>query len=207
MNTTDRLALIDRVRAIAQTGMAYTEDPFGRERYQELHQLAQQLQADAIAVPEQNLSIAFDLHGGYPTPKVEVRAGVFRDDQILLVRERTDGRWALPGGWCDQHITPAANVVKEVLEETGLTVRAAKLAAIRDAAVHTYRPKRLEHVYKLLFLCEFVRGEVATSMETTAVAFFPIDALPELSLGRTIPEDVLLLARHRLEPGKPTAFD
>lgn len=202
-----QLARYARVRAIAQTGLAYTEDVFCRERYQELFALAQALEADATGVPLAVLDQAFDPDVGYPTPKVEVRGAVFSDDRILLVRERTDSRWALPGGWCDQQVSPAGNVVKEVLEETGLVVSASKLACLRDHPVQTYRPRRLEHVYKLLFLCEFVSGELSTSVETTESAYFAVDDLPELSLGRTQPEDILMLARHRLDPRLSTEFD
>ncbi|MFK7915661.1 MAG: NUDIX hydrolase N-terminal domain-containing protein [Pseudomonadales bacterium] len=202
-----RLARYARLRAIAQTGLAYTEDVFGRERYEELFALAQELQAEATGVAPAILETAFDAHVGYPTPKVEVRGAVFSDDRILLVRESTDNRWALPGGWCDQHISPGGNVVKEVFEETGLVVTAHKLAAVRDEAVHTYRPKRLEHVYKLLFLCEFVSGELTTSIETTEAAYFAVDDLPELSLGRTLPEDILMLAQHRVDRRLTTEFD
>lgn len=202
-----RLERYARLRAIAQTGLAYTEDVFGRERYEELFALAQALQADATDLPLETLDTVFDATVGYPTPKLEVRGAVFSGDRILLVRESTDNRWALPGGWCDQHISPGGNVVKEVFEETGLVVTAQKLAAVRDEAVHTYRPKRLEHVYKLLFLCEYVSGELTTSVETTEAAYFAVDDLPDLSLGRTLPQDILMLAQHRVDQRMPTEFD
>src|SRR5260370_39271322 len=43
---------------------------------------------------------------GYATPKVEVRGAVVRDNQILLVREREDGGWTMPGGWADVGESP-----------------------------------------------------------------------------------------------------
>ncbi len=207
MQQNDPIALFDRLRAIAQTGLAYSEDPFDRERYEELHDIALRLQAEQLGVGDAQLTAVFDLYGGYPTPKVEVRAGVFQDDKILLVRETSDGRWALPGGWCEPRVSPADNISKEVFEETGLKVRASKLATVRDESIHTYRPRRLEHVYKLLFLCDYISGELTHSIETTAAEYFPVDALPELSLGRTLPEDVLLLAEHRIQPSRATEFD
>ncbi len=201
------LAQVLRVRDIAQTGLAYTDDPFCRERYEELIELSRALAAGFLDLPAEALVGQFVADTGYPTPKVEVRAGVFRNGKVLLVQEAGDQRWALPGGWCDQPLSPGANAVKEVFEETGLQVRAEKLAAIRDQSVQTYRPKRLEHVYKLLFLCSDGDGELRGSLETTAAAFHPIDALPPLSTGRTIAEDILCLAQHRVDPGLATQFN
>ena len=91
---------------------------------------------------------------GYPTPKVDVRAGVFNDrGDILLVQEASDGRWALPGGWADEHDSPKLACEREVLEESGYRATAIKLAAIKDRSMHPYTPQRLERIYKLLFLC------------------------------------------------------
>ena len=201
------LAWTERLRAIAETGRAYSVDPFGQERYAELHEIARAMQAALLEQPPASLAGRFDLDGGYPTPKVEVRSGVLEAGRILLVREATDGRWALPGGWADQQETPAGNAVKEVQEETGLTVRAVKLVALYDHRANTYRPPRLEHVFRMLFLCERVSGELSTSLETTAVDWFPVTALPELSPGRTTPGDVERLQAHYLDPGLPTWFD
>lgn len=201
------LAQVLRVRDIAQTGLAYTDDPFCRERYEELIELSRSLAGGFLDLPAEALLGQFVADTGYPTPKVEVRAGVFRKGQVLLVQEAGDQRWALPGGWCDQPLSPGTNAVKEVLEETGLQVRAEKLAAIRDQSVQTYRPKRLEHVYKLLFLCSDGEGELRGSLETMAAAFHPVDELPPLSTGRTIAEDILCLAQHRVDPGLATQFN
>ena len=107
----------ERLRAIAQTGFAYALNPYDQERYTELDALAQEMQAAVLDTAPAAIRGRFELDGGYPTPKVEVRAGVFEGDRILLVREASDGRWALPGGWADQRVSPAGNVVKEVREK------------------------------------------------------------------------------------------
>ena len=196
-----------RIRAIAQTGLEYTRDPYDRERYQELTAIAHDLLARALDVPVAAVAAVYLPERGYPTPKVDVRAGVFRDGQILLVREAADQRWTLPGGWGDEQESPKQCVEREVSEESGYVVAASRLVAIKDRSLHPYAPRRLEHVYKLFFLCDFVGGEAAISLETSEVGWFATDALPELSLGRTLPEDVAMLDAYRKDPQRPCYFD
>jgi ADP-ribose pyrophosphatase YjhB (NUDIX family) len=196
-----------RLRAIAQTGLAYSRDPYDVERFEEIEALAITLLARLLdATPEAIRSVYLPANG-YPTPKVDVRAGVFRDGQILLVRESADGRWTLPGGWGDEHESPKQSIEREVREESGYEVQAERLVAVKDLHLHPYTPKRLERIYKLFFLCELTGGEARTSLETTAVDWFEVSDLPELSLGRTLPEDVALLVRFRAETGLPCYFD
>lgn len=182
-----------RIRAIAQTGLEYSTDPYDRERFEELTGIAHELIASAADVPRQRVDALYLPERGYPTPKIDVRAGVFRNDRILLVRESADQRWTLPGGWGDEHESPKQSIEREVLEESGYLVRATRLVAVKDRHLHPYRPRRLERVYKLFFLCELIGGEAATSLETSAVDWFPVDALPVLSEGRTLPADIELL--------------
>ena len=144
---------------------------------------------------------------GSPTPKVDVRAGVFRDGDVLLVCETSDGRWSLPGGWADEHDSPRQSIEREVQEESGYRVRAVKLAAIKDRSLHPYHPPRLERIYKLFFVCDLEGGAPAASLETNAARFFSLDALPELSPGRTLVADIQTLAEHDRERTLPVTFD
>lgn len=201
------LAWSQRLRAIAQTGLAYSRDGYDLDRFRELGRIAEAMLARISDVPPAAISRLYLPERGYPTPKVEVRAGVFRDDTVLLVREEADGRWSLPGGWADEHGSPRENVEREVLEESGYRVRAVKLVAVKDRALHDYIPQRLERIYKLHFLCELVGGTPATSLETTAIGFFPLDRLPELSVGRVLADDIRVLDAHRQRPELPTYFD
>lgn len=207
MNQESRLAAFRRLRAIAQTGRAYAQDPYDLERYQELEQIAHELLANLLDSTPEKLNDLYLPEKGYPTPKVDLRAGVFNDDRILLVRERSDGRWSLPGGWADEHEPPGLGIEREVREESGFQVRATRLIAVKDRHLHPYAPGRLERVYKHFFLCELTGGLPATSLETDAVDFFPLDGLPPLSLGRTLPEDIEMLAAFRSQPGRPCYFD
>ena len=107
---------------------------------------------------------------GHATPKVDVRGAVFRDERLLLVRETTDGRWSLPGGWADVGESPAEAVVREIREESGFETQVCKLVALYDRNKHGH-PPMLFHAYKAFFLCDLVGGRAATSHETSAVAF------------------------------------
>jgi ADP-ribose pyrophosphatase YjhB (NUDIX family) len=148
----------------------------------------------------------WDGEHGYATPKVDVRGGVFEAERVLLVRERSDGRWTLPGGWVDVNDAPAAAVAREIREESGYEARAVKLAALVDKNRHPH-PPGVHHIYKLFFVCELTGGSPRASDETDAVQFFPVNALPELSTGRVLAPQIERLYQHRLNPALPTDFD
>ena len=123
---------------------------------------------------------------GYPTPKVDCRGVAFRDDKVLLVLEREDGGWTLPGGWCDQGLTPSQNVAREFWEESGYEVRVVRPLAIFDRDNQGHTPPYLFSIYKLFFLCEITGGAPKSSNETSDVQFFGMDQIPPLSKGRTL---------------------
>jgi ADP-ribose pyrophosphatase YjhB (NUDIX family) len=151
----------------------------------------------------------FTQQTGYATPKVDVRGAVFRDGQILLVRETADGnRWTLPGGWADVNESPAEAVVKEVREEAGLEVRASKLSAVWDRSRHAHKPIYPFHIWKLFFLCEVIGGELQNGPETSEVAFFAEHDLPiDLSTSRVLPLQLKRMFEHMRQPNLPTDFD
>ncbi|MCX8952261.1 NUDIX hydrolase [Ruegeria sp. NA] len=185
------LARAKRLLALAETGQHFTNDPFDRERYDEIAAMARAMLADLGRVPISQIEgLISDHAGGYATPSIDIRGAVIRDDHILLVRERSDGCWAMPGGFADIGSSPAENIEREVLEEAGLQVRARRLYALRHKARHPY-PADARDFYKLFFLCEEV-GEDAPQpgVETSEAAFFPMDALPELSLVRNLRRDI-----------------
>ena len=202
----DLLEWLRRVKAIAQSGLAFTRDPFDRERYEQLQRLVADLLQSELRVPAEFAGRFWEGEVGYMTPKVDVRGAVFDGDRVLLVRERSDGLWTLPGGWVDVNDAPAAAVAREVLEESGYQARAVKLAALVDKNRHPH-PPNVHHIYKLMFLCELTGGAPAASTETDAVDFFPVAALPPLSLGRILPAQIARLYQHQLHPELPTDFD
>jgi len=197
-----------RVQAIAHNGLAFTRDPFDQERYRQLQELVASILTRELGLPLERTRTLWDHDDGYATPKVDVRGGVFRNDTVLLVRERADGRWTLPGGWVDVNDGPSAAVEREILEESGYRARAIKLAALIDKNNPRHgHPPEIRHIYKLIFLCELTGGAPATSTETDGVDFFPVTALPELSLGRITAAQIARLYEHERRRDLPTDFD
>jgi ADP-ribose pyrophosphatase YjhB (NUDIX family) len=195
-----------QLRAIAQNGLAFSRDPFDRQRYIQLQELADSMLSGELDVSADTARSFWDGEHGYATPKVDVRGGVFEAERVLLVRERSDGRWTLPGGWVDVNDAPAAAVAREIREESGYEARAVKLAALLDKNRHPH-PPGVHHIYKLFFVCELIGGSPRASDETDAVQFFPVNALPELSTGRVLAPQIERLYQHRQDPALPTDFD
>jgi ADP-ribose pyrophosphatase YjhB (NUDIX family) len=194
------------LQAIAQTGLAYAHDPYDLDRYRELRAIAVEILARHLDLPEAVVAAGFAAGVGYPTPKVDVRAAVFRDGRLLFVRERAIARWSLPGGWADVGQSPGEVAAKETLEESGFIVRPVKLLAVLDKSRHRH-PPAVDYVYKLFIRCALEGGEVRTSHETDAVGFFGLEDLPELDPGRVTREQVGRIFEHEAHPGLPTDFD
>jgi ADP-ribose pyrophosphatase YjhB (NUDIX family) len=194
-----------RLQAIAQAGLTYARDPYDLERFREVRALAVAIVSAQIGEPPARVIEAFALGTGYPTPKVDVRAVVFRNDEILLIREKAVGLWALPGGWADVGDSPSEAAVRETLEEAGYEVRATKLLAVLDKSRH--HPPSLDYVYKMFIGCELLGGEPRTSHETDGVGFFAPDRLPELETGRVTAAEIARMFEHHRDPSLPTDFD
>ncbi|MCO4205843.1 NUDIX hydrolase [Aeromonas taiwanensis] len=201
-------AFLEQVLATAQAGLTYSKDPFDIGRFEALRAatvalIASQSELDPAAIGDW---IALD--NGYPTPKLDVRALILDEaGQILLVQERSDGGWTLPGGWCDIGDSPAGAVVREVEEETGLACRAVQLLALFDKLRHPH-PPQLPHAHKAFFLCEVTGGALLTETdETLGAAYFPIDQLPELSRHRVVASQLRTLHDHVRQGRRDTLFD
>jgi ADP-ribose pyrophosphatase YjhB (NUDIX family) len=210
MNTlkqTDWTRWCARLQALAQTGLTFARDPYDVERYKELREIAAQMLAAGSQAELPELRRWLQTDTGYATPKVDVRGVIFRDKNLLLVRERSDGMWTLPGGWADVGESPAENVVREVREETGFETRVTKLLAVFDRARHPHEPPFPFHVYKIFLLCEITGGAAQQSSETSAVAFFGESELPELSLTRITPWQIRRMFEHARDESLPTDFD
>jgi len=205
-HTATLLGWARKVQAIAQNGLAYTRDPYDRERYTQLSELVASMLSAELEIPLARAQLFWEGEHGYATPKVDVRGGVFKGDRVLLVRERSDGRWTLPGGWVDVNEAPSEAVAREIYEESGYRARAVKLAALVDKNRHPHPPS-VHHIYKLFFLCELTGGSAAASTETDAAEFFALQALPELSTGRVLRTQIERLDEHRRNPDLPTDFD
>ena len=207
MNDPLWLQWAQRLQAIAQTGLAYCQDPFDAERYNSIREIASDMMAHGCD-GESPAAIAglFAGETGYATPKIDVRAAVFDDERLLLVREREDGGWTLPGGWADVGSPPSLNAVREVKEESGYECTVVKLAAVYDRSRHGHPPIPF-YTYKLFFLCRLCGGAPASSAETDGAAFFAEDSIPPLSLTRVTPVQIRHMFEHHRHPEWPASFD
>src|SRR5438309_6135901 len=205
MQSPSWLRRAQRLAAISQNGLTFTKDPFERARWEEVRQLAAEMLADGAGASIDQALAMLAAETGYATPKVDVRAAVFQEDEILLVQERSDGRWTLPGGWCEVGEAPGVAAAREVEEESGYRVRTTKLLAVYDKLRHGHPPSTW-HAYKLFFRCELTGGAPASSIETAAAGFFAEDGLPPLSLGRVTEAQIRRMFAHARDPSLPADF-
>lgn len=204
--TFEWLDIAKRLEAIAQTGFTYSNDDYDKERYQEIRDISHTIFNQYTGEPIEKIQGIFSKENGYPTPKVDIRGVIFQDDRILLVKEKTDGLWALPGGWADIGYTPSEIAVKEVKEEAGVEVDPVKMIAVFDKKCHAHPPSPF-HVYKMFILCEIKAGTPEPGMETSEVDFFSRDQLPDLSVERNTLEQIHMLFEVGQNPEAPTWFD
>jgi ADP-ribose pyrophosphatase YjhB (NUDIX family) len=197
-----------KVQAIAQNGLMFAQDTFDRDRYEQLQELSASILASELELPLERVKTFYALDDGYATPKVDVRGAVFRDDRILMVREISDGKWTLPGGWVDVNDSPSGAAEREIREESGYLAKAVKLAALFDKNNPRHgHPPGITHIYKLFFLCELTGGQATVSNETDAVDFFAVTSLPPLSAGRASASQIQRMYQHHLHKDLPTDFD
>ena len=201
--TIRRIAL--ELAASSQSGLAFCSNHFDAQRLHRVGELALDLMELVAAGPLPAYEPTVAAHGGYATPKVDVRGAVFDEaGRVLLVREKLDGgRWTLPGGWCDVLDTPTGAIEREIYEEAGLRVRARHLGAVIDREVWGHEPPFDVHVFKLLFVCEALEpvDTTYTSIETSGTGWFDVEDLPELSPSRVLPQQIRLLQAHWRRPG------
>ncbi|MBU1100177.1 MAG: NUDIX hydrolase [Bacteroidetes bacterium] len=205
-NNLEWLKIAQEIQSLSQTGLAFCENNYERGRYSRLTEIAAEIVSNNTQLEKESTEKILMLQPGYATPKVDVRSAVVKDDKLLLVRESTDGRWAMPGGWADVGDTPAEVAVRETFEESGFEVRPTKLIGVFDAN-RSGRPLELFHAFKLIFLCDLIGGEAATSEETTEVGFFPFDSLPELSSNRTNERHLDEIKEHLKDSLRPTFYE
>ncbi len=194
------------IQALSQTGTFYAESEFSSQRYGRLSEIAAEIIAAHTELSAPELVADFDATIGYATPRVDVRAAVFRDGQLLMVHERSDGTWSMPGGWADVGDVPSEGAEREVWEETGFKVKTQRVVGVYDA--NRVEPYSLYHAYKLVFLCDILEGEARTSNETSEVRFFDRADIPLDLLGfRITPRQIEDAFAVLQTPDKPVVFD
>ncbi|MCD6027495.1 MAG: mismatch repair protein MutT [Solimicrobium sp.] len=199
---------IEQVLATAQAGLTFSKDEFDIARFQSLRSAAANLLAQASTIDVSTIKDWVSLDQGYPTPKMDVRGMILdKQDYILLVRERCDGLWTLPGGWCDIGESAGKSVEREVQEETGFTCDAVQLLALFDKYNHAHPPE-FPHAYKAFFYCKITGGKIERQTnETIDARFFKVNNLPELSAPRVLAEQIKLLHERIKNKNPETLFD
>jgi ADP-ribose pyrophosphatase YjhB (NUDIX family) len=194
------------IQAIGQSGAHYAENDYQRQRFIRLSQIAAEIISEHTTLSYALLADAFCAQIGYATPRVDVRAAVFHDGRLLLVRERQDGGWTMPGGWADVGEMPSRAAERETWEEAGFHVKARRVVGVYDA--NRLGPLEVFHAVKLVYLCDLIGGEARSSDETSEVCFYKLDGVPSILSGertkwRHITDAIAALH----DPGKPTVFD
>jgi len=191
--------------SLSQSGLTYSGNQYDIDRYKRLQEITAEIIASQSDLLKESVLESFSMQSGYVTPKVDVRGAVVREGKILLIQERADSKWALPGGWADLGNSPASVAEREVWEESGFRVKAEKVVAVLDA--NRLEPFEFYHAYKIIFLCTLLEGEPRISHETLAVDFFDPDHLPPLSIYRTDEAMLQEVFAHIENPDRSTMFD
>lgn len=195
-----------KIQSIAQAGLQYGKDKFDLERYAELRKISAEMLAEKTNISVEKIEELFCNESGYQTPKIDTRAAVFENGKILLVREN-NGKWSLPGGWCDVDQSVSSNTEKEVKEETGYDVTAEKIIAVQDWRKHNVC-NYAYGVIKIFVLCKNNGGRFERNIETTEIKFFAVDEIPEnLSVEKTTKEQILMCFEADKNKNFQTQFD
>ena len=194
------------IQALGQTGLTYSQAGYDTLRYRRLLEIASEIVESHTDLPKERVLENFLLQPGYATTKVDVRGAIIRNGKVLLVQERSDQKWCMPGGWADVGEVPSEMVAREVLEESGFEVAVKKVIGVYDAN-RSGIPIEFYHAYKIVFLCEIQGGEARPSDETAAVDFFSFEELPPLSVNRTNEGHLHEVLAHFNDPDRPTVFD
>lgn len=184
------LDIAKKLKWLSQAGKSFTKDEYDKERYLEIEIIAADIIAHHSQLEQDQSRTIIQEDFGYPTPKTDTRGAVFKDGKILLVKEIEDGKWTLPGGWCDNGLTPAENVVREIWEESGYETKVVRLCCVYDRDKQGHTPPYPFNIYKFFFLCEITGGQAKSSNETSEISFFAENEIPQLSQSRTLKHEI-----------------
>ncbi len=137
----------------------------------------------------------------YPTrPYLAVSAAIFRGERVLIVRRArppAQGLYTLPGGLVELGETLVEAVVREVREETGLTVEPVALAGYREAVLRDAAGRIERHFVILPFAARWLAGEVALNEELAEALWLLVSELAGLPTTEGL-ADIVAAARERL---------
>lgn len=198
------------LQSLAQDGLEFGHDRFDLERYTRIREIATEMMAAKTGLPLKQVKALFSSEDGYQTPKLATRAAIFKNNQLLLVRETTDQKWSMPGGWCEPNMTVAQNCIKEAKEESGRIIAIEKIIAIRNSQTNIHGQNRVEraiNVCNVVFLCHELGGDFVSNSETSECRYFNLNNLPPLSLHRNTEEEIKLCFEAHDNSNWQTRFD
>ena len=195
-----------RLQSIAQAGLTFGQNQYDLDRYQQIRTLAVEILHEYTGISNEKIRDLFASETGYQTPKVDIRASVFKDNKILMVREKIDGAWSLPGGWADVNSSVSESAARECLEEAGARVKPKRIIAIHQADRHYDFPYPYT-VYKIFVECELIENNFLDNTETLEAGFFPIDSLPTLSTERNTRDQIGMCFEAKNQKLFETVFD
>ena len=194
------------LQSLAQAGLTYGKDLYDKERYERIREISAEILSHMSDIPTKTVKTLFCNETGYQTPKIDTRAAIFKGDKILLVCEN-DGKWSLPGGWCDVNVSVGENTIKEVKEESGLDVVAESIIAVQDRAKHNL-PLYAYGVCKVFVLCSVTGGSFQENIETTGFDYFTEENLPPLATEKNNEEQIkMCFDAYRAGDNWKTVFD
>ncbi|HHT0593666.1 TPA: NUDIX hydrolase [Legionella anisa] len=199
------LKYITEIQAIAQNGLTYSNNEFDKERYLRLREIASEFIANYSDTPLTEIKQIFSSEKGYATPKIDVRAFILKNNKILLVKERSDDLWTLPGGWAETNESASESVIREAKEETGFDVSVIRLLALWDKQKHEH-PLQWPHAYKCFFHCDIMSGAAKENLEISEIDFFDLKRLPPLSTHRVAQKQIMRLYE-LISSSNQTLFD
>jgi ADP-ribose pyrophosphatase YjhB (NUDIX family) len=206
MNELKWLDWAKQIQSIAQIGLTYAKDVYDLERYEALRQISVDIVENYTSAGSEIIHLSFANEKGYATPKVDIRGVVFENNKILLVKEKIDGAWSLPGGWGDIGYSPSEVAVKEIKEESGFEAEPVRLLAILDKKFHNHPPEPY-HVYKIFIQCRIIGGHALSGVETSEVGFFEENELPDLSSERNTEKQIRTMFEFHKDPKKKVIID
>jgi ADP-ribose pyrophosphatase YjhB (NUDIX family) len=195
-----------RLQSIAQAGLTFGENQYDLDRYQQIRTLSVEILHEYTELSHEKIRDLFASETGYQTPKVDIRAAVFKDDKILMVREKIDGAWSLPGGWADVNTSVSESAVRECLEEAGASVIPKRIIAIHLADRH-FDFCYPYTIYKIFVECELIGNNFSDNTETLEAGFFAFDSLPPLSNERNTKDQIEMCFEAKKQKLFETVFD
>ena len=202
----DWLIYARKLNSIAKAGLTYSEDKYDIERFEEIEKISADIIKKHTELQQETIEEVFISEKGYSTPKVDIRAVIFKNDKILLVKEKIDGLWSLPGGWAEVNLSVSENLKKEAKEEAGAEIKPKRVIAIQDRNKHN-TPPSLNSIYKIFVECELIKMDFKENIETSEVGFFKLDKLPPLSIERNNREQIEMCFEAKDKKYHQTIFD